>query len=39
MALAACHGELFKEVTATLSTFASGLIVARPKNQVKLKRK
>lgn len=39
MALAACHGELFKEVAATLSTFASGLIVARPKNQVKLKRK
>lgn len=39
MALAACHGELYKEVASTLSSFASGLIVARPKSQVKLKRK
>lgn len=39
MALAACHGELFKEVSATLTTFASGLMVARPKNQLKLKKK
>lgn len=39
MALAACHGELFKEVASTLSTFTSGLIVSRPKNQLKLKKK
>lgn len=39
MALAACHGELFKEVASTLTTFASGLVVTRPKNQIKLKRK
>lgn len=39
MALAACHGELFKEVASTLTTFASGLVTSRPKNQIKLKRK
>lgn len=39
MALAACHGELFKEVASTLTAFTSGLMVTRPKNQLKLKKK
>lgn len=39
MALAACHGELFKEVASTLSTFTSGLVVTRAKNQIKPKKK
>jgi hypothetical protein len=39
MALAVCHSELFKEVSSTLTTFTSGLVIARPKNQIKYKRK
>lgn len=39
MALAVCHAELYKEVASTLTAFTSGLLVTRPKNQVKFKRK
>ena len=39
MALAVCHSELYKEVSSTLTTFTSGLVIARPKNQIKYKRK
>lgn len=39
MALAVCHAELYKEVASTLTAFTSGLLITRPKNQVKFKRK
>ncbi len=39
MALAACHGELYPEVAAVLTSFAVGLVVTRPVRDFKFKKK
>jgi hypothetical protein len=39
MVLSACHAMLFDEVSSVVKSFTAGLIIARPKNQIKIKRK